>query len=94
MNTVIQSRKEFQKPVWIAFVDLKAAFDSVDRKALWKLLRSLGHMVTWYDQPWSYHVRRPRACGTRVLSLRYFLVFSRLLLISDDDLQCDVSIVT
>ena len=39
-------------------------------------------------------VRRPRACGTRVLSLRYFLVFSRLLLISDDDLQCDVSIVT
>ena len=43
MNTVIQSRKEFQKPcVWIAFVDLKAAFDSVDRKALWKLLRSLG----------------------------------------------------
>ena len=30
LNTVIQSRKKFQKPVWIAFVDLKAAFDSVD----------------------------------------------------------------
>ena len=28
-------------------------------------------------------MRRPRPCGTRVLSLRYFLVFSRLLLISD-----------
>ena len=42
LNTVIQSRKEFQRPIWIAFVDLKAAFDSVDRKALWKLLRSLG----------------------------------------------------
>ena len=42
LNTVIQSRKEFQKPVWIAFVDLKAAFDSVDHKALWKLLRNLG----------------------------------------------------
>ena len=41
-HTVIQSRKEFQKPVWIAFVELEAAFDSVDRKALWKLLRSLG----------------------------------------------------
>ena len=42
LNTVIQSRKEFQRSIWIAFVDLKAAFDSVDRKALWKLLRSLG----------------------------------------------------
>jgi len=42
LNTIIQSRKEFQKPLWIAFVDLKAAFDSVDRMALWKLLRSLG----------------------------------------------------
>jgi len=42
LNTIIQSRKEFQIPLWIAFVDLKAAFDSVDRMALWKLLRSLG----------------------------------------------------
>ena len=42
LNTVIESRKEFQRPLWIAFVDLKAAFDSVDRKALWKLLHSLG----------------------------------------------------
>ena len=42
LNTIIQSRKEFQKPLWIAFVDLKAAFDSVDRMALWKLLCSLG----------------------------------------------------
>ena len=42
MNTIIQSRKEFQKPLWIAFVDLKAALDSVDHMALWKLLRSFG----------------------------------------------------
>jgi len=42
LNTIIQSRKEFQKPLWIAFVDLKAAFDSVDRMALQKLLRSVG----------------------------------------------------
>jgi len=42
LDTIIQSRKEFQKPLWIAFVDLKAAFDSVDRMALWRLLRSLG----------------------------------------------------
>jgi len=42
LNTIIQSRKEFQKPLWIAFIDLKAAFDSVDHMALWKLLCSLG----------------------------------------------------
>jgi len=42
LNTIIQSRKEFQKPLWIAFVYLKAAFDSVDHMALWKLLHSLG----------------------------------------------------
>jgi len=42
MNTVIQSRKDFQRPIWIAFIDLKAAFNSIDNKALWKLLRSLG----------------------------------------------------
>ena len=30
LNTIIQSRKEFQKPLLIAFVDLKVAFDSVD----------------------------------------------------------------
>jgi len=42
LNIIIQSRKEFQKPLWIVFVDLKTAFDSVDRMALWKLLRSLG----------------------------------------------------
>ena len=30
LNSIIQSRKEFQKPLWTAFVDLKAAFDSVD----------------------------------------------------------------
>ena len=41
LSTIVQTRKEFQQPVWIAFVDLKAGFDAVDRKALCKLLRSL-----------------------------------------------------
>ena len=34
-------RKKIQKPLWIAFVDLKAAFDSADRMALWKQLRTV-----------------------------------------------------
>jgi len=32
-------RREFSQPLHVAFVDLKAAFDSVDRLALWKALR-------------------------------------------------------
>jgi len=30
--------REFSQPLHVAFVDLKAAFDSVDRLALWKAL--------------------------------------------------------
>ena len=30
------------QPLWVAYVDLKAAFDSVDRTALWQLLLSVG----------------------------------------------------
>jgi len=45
LNLILQRRREHQRPMWIASVDLKAAFDSVDRTALWlllELLRSLG----------------------------------------------------
>ena len=42
LNLILQSRREYQRPLWIAYVDLKAAFDSVDRSVLWLLLRSLG----------------------------------------------------
>jgi len=37
-----QSRREYNRPLWVAYVDLKAAFDSVDRNALWFLLASSG----------------------------------------------------
>lgn len=42
LNLLLQTRREFNRPLWIAYVDLKAAFDSVDRNALWCLLLSLG----------------------------------------------------
>jgi len=31
---------EFNRPLNVAYLDIKAAFDSVDRRALWKALRS------------------------------------------------------
>jgi len=35
-------RREFDCPLNVAYLDIKAAFDSVDRRALWKALRSAG----------------------------------------------------
>jgi len=32
--------REFSKPLHVAYLDIKAAFDSVDREALWKALRA------------------------------------------------------
>jgi len=32
--------REFSKPLHVAYVDIKAAFDSVDREALWKALQA------------------------------------------------------
>jgi len=42
LNLLLQGRREHGRPLWIAYVDFRAAFDSVDRNALWLLLRSLG----------------------------------------------------
>jgi len=47
-----QTRREFSQPLWAAYVDLKAAFDSIDRNALWQLLTGLGlppKMVSYTD---------------------------------------------
>ena len=42
LNTLLQTRREFSKLLWVAYVDLKSAFDSVDRESLWLLLRRRG----------------------------------------------------
>jgi len=42
LTTLLQAHREFRQPMWIAYIDLKAAFDSVDRVALWVLLLSIG----------------------------------------------------
>ena len=40
--TLLQTRREYNRSLWIAYVDLKAAFDSIDRHALWLILTNLG----------------------------------------------------
>jgi len=42
LNTLLQTRREFNKPLWIAYVDLKSAFDSEDRESLWLILHRRG----------------------------------------------------
>ena len=37
-----QSRREYNRPLWVAYIDLKTTFDSVDLNALWLLLASIG----------------------------------------------------
>ena len=39
---ILQTRHEYRKPSWVAYVDFRSAFDSVDRDSLWLLLRSKG----------------------------------------------------
>ena len=34
--------REFNRPLFVAYVDLKSAFDSVDREALWSTIRRIG----------------------------------------------------
>jgi len=34
--------REFDRPLHVAYVDPKSAFDSMDRQALWKVLRGIG----------------------------------------------------
>jgi hypothetical protein len=47
LKHVIDSYRTLNKPVYAAFVDLRKAYDSIDRALLWKVLRSLG-VQDWY----------------------------------------------
>jgi len=42
INLLLQGRREHARPLWIACVDLRVAFDSVDRTAFLLLLQSIG----------------------------------------------------
>jgi len=42
LNMILQTRGEYRKPSWVAYVDFRSAFDSVWQTVLWLLLRSKG----------------------------------------------------
>ncbi|KAK2721969.1 hypothetical protein QYM36_002510 [Artemia franciscana] len=42
IRQLIEKTREFQRKAYVAFVDFKAAFDSVDRQSLWLILKTTG----------------------------------------------------
>ena len=42
LRIIVEQSLEWNSPLYINFIDYKKAFDSVDRRALWKLLRHYG----------------------------------------------------
>ena len=42
MRQLIEKTREFQQKAYVAFVDFKVAFDSVDRQSLWLTLKTTG----------------------------------------------------
>jgi len=42
LRLLSELHREFDRPLNVVYLDIKAAFDSVDRRALWKALRSRG----------------------------------------------------
>jgi len=48
-SQIIEKHREFNIPKYIAFIDFKKAFDSVDRDKLWNIMSSKGiptHLTT------------------------------------------------
>ena len=42
LTVLAQTRRKYRRPLYTAYIDLKAAFDSVDSDALFKLLEIIG----------------------------------------------------
>ena len=42
LRLLFELHREFERPLHVAYVDIKAAFDSVDREVLWKALKATG----------------------------------------------------
>ena len=42
IHWIIEKTREFQKNIYICFIDYTKAFDCVDHKKLWKILKEMG----------------------------------------------------
>ena len=44
---IIEKAREFQKNIYFCFIDYAKAFDCVDHKKLWKILKRWEYQTTW-----------------------------------------------
>ena len=44
---IIEKAREFQKNIYVCFIDYAKAFDCVDHNKLWKILKEMGISNTW-----------------------------------------------
>ena len=44
---ITEKAREFQKNIYFCFTDYAKAFDCVDHKKLWKILKEMGIPTTW-----------------------------------------------
>jgi len=67
LRLLSEPHRQFSRPLYVAFVDIKSTFDSVDRNALWKALCARGipdillHLIKdqhTHTSYWSYSQNR------------------------------------
>ena len=44
---IIKKAREFQKNIYFCFIDYTKAFDCVDHKKLWKILKEITWLASW-----------------------------------------------
>ena len=44
VRTLMEKAREFHRPLYICFIDLRKAYDSINREALWSILQSSYHL--------------------------------------------------
>ena len=44
---IMEKAREFQKNIYFCFLDYAKAFDCVDHKNLWKILKEMEYQTTW-----------------------------------------------
>jgi hypothetical protein len=64
VSQIIEKHREFNIPTYIAFIDFKKAFDSVDRDKLWTIMLSKGiptHLITAIQKTYKENIIRVNA---------------------------------
>jgi len=63
-SQIIEKHREFNIPTYIAFIDFKKTFDSVDRDKLWTIMLSKGiptHLITMIQKIYMENIIRVNA---------------------------------